>query len=191
VRRGSALLVLDLQRDFLEDTGRMPVARDQVGPLLSAANALIDAAPAREMHLAYVLNVFPRSAFVSNFFRRGAAVAGTRGAELDPRVHVAGGVRFSKAGGDAFTNPALDAWLREQGVRELVVVGVFAPHCVRATVRGALERAYSVTVVSDGVAAGSERSRANAIAKVQHEGALVTTSSALLARGDRIVEPRA
>lgn len=169
----------------------MPIARDQVGPLLTAANALIDAASAREAHVAYVVNVFPRSALVANFFRRGAAVAGTKGTEIDPRVRVAGDVRFSKAASDAFTNPALDAWLREQDVREIVVVGVFAPHCVRATVRGALERAYSVTIASDGIAARSERSRSDAIAKLRRDGALVTTSAALLASGDRTLEPRA
>ena len=38
-----ALLLLDFQADFLEATGRLPVAQEQVLPMLAAANRLIDA----------------------------------------------------------------------------------------------------------------------------------------------------
>jgi nicotinamidase-related amidase len=174
-------MLLDLQCDFLEDGGRMPVARDQVESMLAAVNALVDAGSARRVPVVYILNAFPRSAFVLNLLRRGAAIAGTRGAELDPRVHRAGDVRFPKAASDAFSNPDLDPWLRSNGIRELIVAGLFAPHCVRATVAGALRRAYGVTIVSDGLAASSEASRARAIARMQGAGAAVTTSAALLA----------
>jgi nicotinamidase/pyrazinamidase len=86
-----------------------------------------------------------------------------------------------QAASDAFTNPALDDWLREHDVGKIVITGLFAPHCIRATVRGALGRGYGVTIVSDGLGAASERSRASAIKKMQRDGATVTTSSALRA----------
>lgn len=176
----TALIVLDLQRDFLEDTGRMPIARGQVAPLIAVANAMIDAAAADRAPVVYVVNQFPRSAFVLNFFRHGAAITGSSGAEVDPRVHATDGVRFAKSEGDAFSNPALDAFLRERGVRQLVLLGVFAPRCVRATARGALRRGYGVTVVRDGVAAASDRARDTALAEMETDGATSATSAALL-----------
>jgi nicotinamidase-related amidase len=179
VQPDAAVLVLDLQRDFLEDAGRMPIARSQVTPLLAGANAVIDAAAARGTPVVYVLNEFPRSQFVLNFFRRGAAVAGTPGAELDPRVHVSGNVRIPKEASDAFTNPSLDPWLREHGVKSIILLGVFAPHCVRATCAGALRRGYRVTVVGDAVAAATDAARDRAVEKMRAGGASVVDAATI------------
>ena len=173
----TALLALDLQRDFLADDARMPVARAQVAPLLEVSNSLIDAAAARAVPVVFIVNAFPRSQRLLNFLRRGAAVAGTPGAELDPRVRAAPGATFPKERGDAFTNPALDAYLRAQGITHLLVIGVFAPACVRATARGALGRGYRVTVVRDGVGAGSDRARARGLARMAKDGAEVESAS--------------
>jgi nicotinamidase-related amidase len=174
----TAVLVLDLQRDFLEDAGRMRIARHQVDGVLAAANAVIDRASAQGVPVAYVLNEYPPSDWLLNFLRRGAAVVGSPGAELDPRVHVVGDLRFPKSHGDAFTNSALDPALRERGATHLVTLGVFAPYCVRATVRGALGRGYRVTVVRDGVAAASDRARDKALEKMTGDGANLASSDA-------------
>src|SRR5579864_8527350 len=116
----AALLVLDLQRDFLEDDGRMRIARAQVEPLLAATNATIDAAAASGVPVIYIVNRYPRSHRLLNFFRGGAAVEGTRGAELDPRVHVAPGAAVvAKWSNDAFSNPELGALLEQRGVKRL------------------------------------------------------------------------
>ena len=42
-----ALLLIDFQDDFLADNGRMPVARNQVGPVMAATRAAIIQAQAR------------------------------------------------------------------------------------------------------------------------------------------------
>jgi nicotinamidase-related amidase len=176
----TAVLALDLQRDFLEEAGRMPVARNQVDGLVVAANAVIDRAAAKGVPVVYVLNEFRRSDWLLNLLRRGAAVVGSPGAELDPRVHVVGSARFPKWQTSAFTNPALDAFLREQGATHLVTLGLYAPHCLRATVAAALERGYEVTVVSDAVAAASDRSRDKALERMKRGGASLATSDAAL-----------
>jgi nicotinamidase-related amidase len=175
---GDALIVLDLQRDFLEERGRMRIAAGQVEPLIGVANATIDAAQARGTRVAYVVNAFPRSQRLLNFFRRGAAVAGTMGAELDPRVRVvAGAPTFTKDRGDGFTNPELGAWLKGQGVKRLAILGVFAPACVRATARGALRSGFEVTVVGDGVGAGSDGARARALRSMARDGVTIGSSA--------------
>lgn len=174
-----AILALDLQRDFLEPKGRLPVAQHQVDELIRTANAVIEDAARRGTPVIYVLNDFPRRAFVANVFRRWAALSGSRGAELDPRVRVEGDLRAQKHAANAFTNPELDGLLRKLGVKHVVILGVFAPACVRATARGALRNGYRVTVVRDAVAAGSDRSRDKALDRLARDGATIATSAAL------------
>jgi nicotinamidase-related amidase len=53
---------------------------------------------------------------------------------------------------DAFAGTPLDGALRARGVRSLVVAGTMTDICVLATVVGAFNREYRVTVVEDGVA---------------------------------------
>jgi nicotinamidase-related amidase len=53
---------------------------------------------------------------------------------------------------DAFAGTPLDGALRARGVTSLVVTGTMTDICVLATVMGAFNREYRVTVVEDGVA---------------------------------------
>jgi nicotinamidase-related amidase len=53
---------------------------------------------------------------------------------------------------DAFAGTPLDGALRARGVRSLVITGTMTDICVLATVVGAFNREYRVTVVEDGVA---------------------------------------
>jgi ureidoacrylate peracid hydrolase len=53
---------------------------------------------------------------------------------------------------DAFAGSALDGTLRARGVTSLIVTGTMTDVCVLATVIGAFNREYRVTVVEDGVA---------------------------------------
>lgn len=178
----AALLVLDLQRDFLEDDGRMPIARAQVAPLLAAANATIDAAATRGVPVVYIVNRYPRSERILNFFRAGAAIEGSRGAELDPRVHVAEGAAvLAKRENDAFSNPELGALLRGHGVKRLALLGVFAPHCVRATARAAMRAGYGVAVARDGLGAGTDGARDRALRRMARDGASADDAAALAA----------
>jgi nicotinamidase-related amidase len=58
---------------------------------------------------------------------------------------------FAKCRADAFTNPALQTFLKERGIHNLIVVGVMAEACVRATVKGAIRLGYQVTVIPEAV----------------------------------------
>lgn len=58
----------------------------------------------------------------------------------------------SKRWYDAFAGTPLDGALRARGVTALVVTGTLTDICVLATVVGAFNREYRITVVEDGVA---------------------------------------
>jgi len=169
-----ALLLIDLQVDFLDASGRLPVAADQVPGLLAEVSALATRARALGWPVAHVVNAFPPGSWL-NVFRRHAAIAGSPGAALDPRAPAAAPDEptFYKAKGDAFTRPELAAWLRERGVTRVVLAGVFADGCVRATARGALAAGFDVVVPPGAVAARSVRARARGLAAIARAGGQV------------------
>jgi nicotinamidase-related amidase len=181
-RPATALVVMDMQRDFLEDAGRMPVSRDQVSGVIVANNRLIDFASRSGLPVIYVVNAFAPSD-IANLFRRGAAVAGTPGAALDSRLHVIGDWRIAKTEGSAFGNPQMDALLQRLQVGRLIITGVYAGGCVSDTVRAALQRGYAVTVVRDAVADAGPGQVDGACDALRRQGATVTDSQALSAAG--------
>jgi nicotinamidase-related amidase len=177
----SALLVIDMQVDFLDHAGRMPVDRARAHDLIDHVNAAIAEAQACGALVVHIGNAFPRGS-VANLFRKFAAIAGSPGAALDQRVRHDGIPYVAKRHGDAFTNPELHAMLSRAGIRRVLLAGVFANACVRATARGALAHGYQVRVLSDCVASSSDRSTARALAAMRAMGADVGPAQAGVAQ---------
>jgi nicotinamidase-related amidase len=171
-----ALVLLDFQRDFLADDGRMPVARHHVAPVLAATRCAVDEARLRGDLIVKVGNEFRRRDVIGNLLRRRAAVSGLAGTAWDERIDVDDALYVPKFAGSAFTNPALGAALDAQGVTHLLIAGLFAKGCVRATARAALRRGLTVEVLGDAVACSSDRSRDRALRQLGDRGAHVTAT---------------
>ena len=127
-----AVLLLDLQVDFLDAAhGRMPVDQNGALRVVAAANCVLAGEVLAGALPVLIVNQFPTTAKLANFFRNGAGVVGCSGANLDPRIHAPSNVRiFPKEHANAFTNRDLEPYLREHGVGKLWVMGVFAEGCV-------------------------------------------------------------
>ena len=61
--------------------------------------------------------------------------------------------QFRKTGNSAFIGNGLEAYLHEQGISSLVIVGLTTDHCVSASTRMASDLGFEVTLVSDATAA--------------------------------------
>jgi len=168
-----ALLLIDFQDDFLADDGRMPVARDQVEPVLAATRAAIARAQASGDLIVQIGNEFRPRDLLGNLGRRGAAISGRQGTRWDPRFAAPGAVYLAKWKSDAFCNPALEKLLREHRIQEIVVAGLYARACVTATTRAALARGFHVHVLGDAVACRSDASREAALGRLRGCGAQV------------------
>ena len=153
----TAVLMLDLQVDFLDSgRGRMPVDEAGSARVIEAARKVLLGAALPGAPVAVIVNAFPRSQRLRNFFRRNAAVAGSAGAALDPRLAIPAGTPvFAKDRPDAFSNPRLDDYLRSHGVTRVCIIGVFAEACVRATALGARVHGYEVCVPLEGIASNA------------------------------------
>jgi nicotinamidase-related amidase len=166
---------MDLQRDFLDaEAGRMPVAAADASAVLKVANEVLSKDILAGALPILVVNAFPATARIGNFFRRGAAVAGTAGAEIDERVRRSGSeVTIAKATASAFSNPALAACLRANGIREIYVLGVYAEGCVRATVIDAIKSGYRVHVIASAVATNAIWKKRFALWSMKRAGAKI------------------
>lgn len=164
----TALLVVDMQRGFLDpgEALEVPPARDTV----PAIRALADAFRAKGRPVVFSEFVYSEAApllvgALHPEHRRAAPGAprafGTPSSnchEEDPSVATvpalaprAGELVVRKRWYDAFAGTPLDGALRALGVDTLVVTGTMTDICVLATVIGAFNREYRITVVEDAV----------------------------------------
>jgi nicotinamidase-related amidase len=177
---GTALILIDLQRDYLLPDGKLPIAQDQREPLVKAVNALIAAAQERAFPVMYTMNQFSQFAILNNMAHGFAAIRYSAGQTLAPDVNQVAGPYFTKTSDDAFCNSEFVSHLAGLDSGNLVVAGVYADRSVLATVRSAIERGYTVTVISDAVGASSDAARDAALDQLKQAGAKVETSSEFL-----------
>lgn len=149
-----ALLIVDVQHDFLPGGALGVPAGDAVIGALRTAAATVDLVVAsRDAH----------PADHCSFAAQGGSwpphcVEGTHGAELHPAIAaLAPALVVEKATASdrdaysAFDGTGLAAMLRARGVDRLVVGGLATDYCVRASVLDALREGFTVTVLADGV----------------------------------------
>jgi nicotinamidase-related amidase len=176
----SAVLLIDLQRDFLEKDGRMPVESRGALAVIKAANAVLSGKILPESLPVLIVNQFSPSARMANFFRRKAAIVGSSGAAIDTRVRFYDTVPvFSKATASAFSNPALEDYLHQQEVKKIYAVGVFAEGCVRATMIDAMRRGFVVRVLEDAIASNAAWKKRFALYSMKHAGAELCSLTSL------------
>lgn len=163
----TGLLVVDMQRAFLEPGAAMEVPEARaIVPTVADLLALF-----RRRRLPVVFSQFvyspaapllvgdlhpehrPAAPGAPMGFGRpsSACLAGDASVDVVPELAPAAGeLAVQKRWYDAFAGTPLDGALRAQGVRSLVVTGTMTDICVLATVVGAFNREYRVTVVEDG-----------------------------------------
>lgn len=87
----AAVLLIDLQRDFIDaHCGRMPVDPGGAALVLRIANFILARHALETWIPVLIVNQFPASACIGNYFRNGAAISGTPGEEFDPSVRYSG-----------------------------------------------------------------------------------------------------
>lgn len=189
----TALLVIDIQVDFVSPDGRAA----QLGADVSDAGRAIDAietliAKARELDMTVVfmrvvtrpdtdhrpmLRLKQRRVPPSDTILCRAGSGGEDYYRLSPRP---GDVEVEKPLFDSFHETDLDAELRTRGIETLLVTGVATDCCVDSTVRRAFHLGYDVVVVSDACAGASQALHWGALQGLERNVALlVDTETAL------------
>jgi nicotinamidase-related amidase len=168
----TALLVLDMQEDFLGENAKMPINKEQIPAITAVVNSLIDEFEKNGQQIIYIKSEFPKIA-LGNVIRHHAAIKGSKGTAIYGKIRISGTAIFSKKEPDAFSNPEFEKFLVANQVNRLVITGVYADQCVLSTTLAALDRKYQVTFVRNGVGSSSEKAVTKACEKVQKKGAEV------------------
>ena len=202
----TVLLVIDMQRDFLDPRGYAAMAGVDVSRLrqtIAPVQALLAAARGtgirviftREGHRPDLSDCPP--AKLARSRAAGAEIGsigplgrllvrGECGHDLiDDIVPVAGEAVIDKPGYSAFHQTNLDQILRGQGIQTLVVCGVTTEVCVHTTVRAATDHGYHCITAGDACAASEAHLQQPALDMLGVEGGVfgeVSTSARLVER---------
>ena len=166
---GTALVVVDLQRDFVDPAGHCARSMDVtcIGSVVPANAQLIALARLHDIPVIYTLvTQHPEGAYASprwiadNLrypnFEPVQCIEGTWGWELDDDVApTTADILLRKYRRSAFVGTNLLEILRALRVETLIVSGVAATGCVESTVRDAIERDFFVVVPRDCVGDGT------------------------------------
>ncbi|XP_027344829.1 probable inactive nicotinamidase At3g16190 [Abrus precatorius] len=159
----TALLVIDMQRDFIEDGGPMLVKGGKhIVPNVIKA---VQVARKRGILIVWVVREHDPLGRDVELFRRhlynagkvGPTSKGSEGAELvDGLVIEEGDYTLVKTRFSAFFATHLHSVLQGAGINSLVVTGVQTPNCIRQTIYDAVALDYQpVTVIVDATAAAT------------------------------------
>jgi nicotinamidase-related amidase len=168
----TALLVLDMQEDFLGEKARMPIKDEQIPAITAVVNGLIDEFERNGQEIIYIKSEFPKIA-LGNKIRHYAAIKGSPGTKIYGKIRISGNAVFSKKTPDAFSNKEFADYLEAHQIKRLVITGVYADQCVLSTTMAALDRNYQITFVRNGVGARSDKDVNKACEKVRNRGAEV------------------
>jgi biuret amidohydrolase len=201
--RTCALLIIDMQRDFVDPGGfgealgnDVSLLRKAVGPtqrvLAAARNAGMLVIHTREGHRPDLTDL-PSSKKVRGKLKTGIGDPGPMGRILvrgeyghdiiDELSPIAGEPVIDKPGKGAFHATDLEAILRDRGITQLIVCGVTTEVCVNTTVREANDRGYDCLVLEDCVASYFPEFQRVGIAMIKAQGGIfgwVTGSDRLL-----------
>lgn len=186
-----ALIVIDMQRDFLDPRGYVAqsgvdvtvlrVTIEPVQRLLAAARSLgIRVFHTREGHRPDLtdLTQFKRARTVGSGAAIGSQgplgrllVRGEFGHDIIEEVAPwPGEAVIDKPGFGAFYATDLELLLRAGGITHLVLAGVTSDICVHSTLREAVDRGFYCTTVSDACAAGDPEVHAAMLKCIAGEG---------------------
>ena len=194
----TALLVIDLQEDFLSTSGYFARSGYDPSPLraiLPTVNRLIKAARSAGMHI-----IFTRQGYRADMadmtpyekWRRArSGLEGTDillrsgpGFQIVPELDVApGDTIVDKTCNGAFTYTDFEHVLRSQGITHLLLSGCTTDVCVHTTLREACDRNFQCLTISDACASGDQWAHEAALHMVTVENGIfgaLTGSGAVL-----------
>ncbi len=198
----TALLVIDMQRDFLQPEGYAAQAGLDIAPLVAAIapvgrvlaaarSAGLTIIHTREGHVPDLSDCPPYKLERS---RRAGAEIGSKGPlgrllvrgeaghdfvdELRP---LPGEVVIDKPGYSAFEHTALQQLLTTRGIETLIITGITTEVCVSSTLRSGADRGYRCITVGDACASGDPALHDAALAMIGVEGGIFGEVAAVAA----------
>ena len=187
------LVIIDMQRDFLESGGFGEVLGNNVSQLQQIIPTLKQLLKTfRDRNLAIFYTVEGHQSDLSDCppskLRRGNSKlrigdVGTMGRilvlgepgndvipELQPLSHE---IVISKPGKGAFYQTSFEFWLQKKGITHLIFTGVTTEVCVQTTMREANDRGYECLLVEDATASYFPEFKQSTLEMIRAQGGIV------------------
>ncbi len=189
----TAVVVIDMQRDFIEDGGFGASLGNDVRPLQAivptvarllsiARRAGLTVIHTRECHRPDLSDCPPAKRLRGKPAARigdpgpmgRILIAGEPGAGIVPALApLPGEVVIDKPGKGAFYATGLSGELERRGVRSLIVAGVTTEVCVQTTLREANDRGYDCLLIEDATESYFPSFKAATLDMIRAQGAIV------------------
>jgi nicotinamidase/pyrazinamidase len=184
--KGDALLISDIQNDFLPGGSLAVSEGEQVIPVL---NGYIDRFSNRQLPVFATRDWHPVNH--CSFIRQGGpwpehCIAGSKGAEFSADLYlpasayiISKGTDVEREGYSSFSNRTFKAQLDNAGICRLFIGGLATDYCVLNTVRDALNYHFNVFLLIDAIRAVNVQKQdgENAINEMIEKGAVPITLS--------------
>lgn len=188
-----ALVVIDMQRDFIEPDGFGASLGNDVsllGAIVPTVRRLMDGFRAaglpvihtRECHRPDLSDCPPAKRLRGKpALRIGdegpmgrVLIAGSSGAEIvEPLAPLPGEIVIDKPGKGAFYATDLENVLQERGIKQLIFAGVTTEVCVQTTMREANDRGYECLIATDATESYFPEFKAAALKMITAQGGIV------------------
>lgn len=190
LKDNDALLVVDVQRDFLPGGALAVPNGSQVVPVLAAC---IEAFARNGCPIIASRDWHPPDH--CSFQTSGGpwpphCIAETPGAAIDPALHLpSDAIIIDKATSaeneaySAFAGTALDSWLKDLGTERLFIGGLATEYCVLNSALDALRLGYEVALLTDAIRAIDETGGQRAIENLRRKHAGFMDTAAVLDGG--------
>lgn len=210
----AALLIIDMQRDFVEPGGFGEMLGNdisQLRPSIEPLKALLAAArqaglfvmhtreghkpDLSDLHLSKKVRGRGTTTIGDEGPMGRILIIGEQGHDIIPELYpLAGEPVIDKPGKGAFYNTELADIVAEKGLKQLIVCGVTTEVCVHTTVREANDRGIDCLVLSDCTASYFPEFHAAALRMISAQGGIfgwVSDSSSVIAALTAPAEPAA
>lgn len=184
----TALVAIDLQRDFLDEGGLIASFGDDISPMraiIPNAVALIAAARAAGLTVIHTREGYAPDLSDMHPLKRDRGVAGRAGplgrflirgeaghAHIAECLPLPEETIIDKPGFGSFYRTDLEAILRGKGIEAVILFGVTTQCCVASTMREAVDRGFRCLTVEDACAATTKDLHDAAISLIYGEGNL-------------------
>lgn len=161
-----ALLVIDMQNISVGEN-HADCFKYNNQQLINEVNKAIN--DNQDSLIVYIRNIMKKN--LVNKFAPFEAYEGTEEVELVKELNLVSDYVFDKYAGDAFSNAALNSFLKEKDVTEIEVVGVDGGGCVALTALGAIKHGYKVIVNTKAIGTTFEKNKEKLFGKLTKQGA--------------------
>lgn len=194
----TALIIIDMQRDFCEVGGFGEALGNDVTPtksIIPTVKKILDAAREKKMFIVHTREGHrPDLSDVPEAKKRRFQSIGEKGPMgkilirgeyghdiVDELKPIAGEVVLDKPGKGAFYQTDLQLILENKGIESLIFCGVTTHVCVHTTIREANDRGFECLMLEDGTAAFDPKDQEAAIRMINQQGGIFgwTTTSEL------------